>query len=85
MFNGLLRIFARRWRRGRAAAIASAMSDSSPRHPGGLAGGVLVALFMIAGTLVGTLYRQPSIGFLAGLATGAALALLVWWLDRRRA
>jgi hypothetical protein len=30
------------------------------------------------------LYRQPSIGFLAGLAFGILLYLLVWLMDRRK-
>lgn len=60
------------------------MTDSPARRSGGLAGGFLIALGTIGGAVAGTLYRQPSIGFLTGLGAGTALALLVWWLDRRR-
>jgi hypothetical protein len=49
-----------------------------------LAGGFLLAFSMIAGTVIGTLYLQPSIGFLAGLGVGLALVGLIWLYDRRR-
>lgn len=60
------------------------MDNPPTRRPGGLAGGFLIALGMIVGAVIGTLNRQPSIGFLAGLAVGVLLFLLIWWLDRRR-
>jgi UDP-N-acetylmuramyl pentapeptide phosphotransferase/UDP-N-acetylglucosamine-1-phosphate transferase len=47
-------------------------------------GGILMALAIVTGAVVGTLKRQPSIGFVAGLAVGLALLLLVWLSDRRR-
>ena len=54
------------------------------RRGRGMAGGSLLALSMVAGVVTGTLYGQPSIGFLAGLLVGALFVLLVWLLDRRR-
>lgn len=53
------------------------------RRKGGMAGGSLLAFSLIVGAVVGTLYGQPSIGFLVGLGVGALLLLLVWLLDRR--
>jgi hypothetical protein len=53
-------------------------------HRGRMAGGSLLAFSLIAGVVIGTLNRQPSIGFLIGLGVGLALMLLVWLLDRRR-
>ena len=55
--------------------------SSSPSR--GMAGGSLIALGILAGVIVGTLYGQPSIGFLTGLGVGLLLCLLVWLLSRR--
>jgi hypothetical protein len=48
-----------------------------------LAGGALLAVSIVAGSVAGTLYRQPSIGFLAGLGAGVLLMVLVYLFDRR--
>jgi hypothetical protein len=53
-------------------------------RPSPLAGGFLLAFSVIAGAVIGTLYRQPSIGVLAGLGVGLALLGLVWLIDRKR-
>lgn len=55
------------------------MASNAPR-----AGGCLLALAVLAGTVIGVLYRQPSIGFLAGLGIGLTLLGLVWLADRKR-
>ena len=47
------------------------------------AGGALLALSILAGVIAGTLLRQPSIGFLAGLGAGILLLAIVWLLERR--
>jgi len=49
-----------------------------------LAGGCLLAASILAGVVVGAVYREPSIGFLAGLGAGLALLGLVWLIDRRQ-
>jgi hypothetical protein len=46
-------------------------------------GGCLLAFSVVAGTAIGTILGQPSIGFLAGSALGLALVLTVFLLDRR--
>jgi hypothetical protein len=46
-------------------------------------GGILIALSTMIGAGAGVALGQPSIGMLAGIAIGAALAVLVWLLDRR--
>jgi len=48
-----------------------------------MAGGSLLAFSLIGGTVIGTLNRQPSIGFLVGLGIGLILMIMVWLLDRR--
>jgi hypothetical protein len=48
-----------------------------------LAGGALLALSIVFGTVAGSAYWQPSIGFLAGLGVGMLLLVLVYLLDRR--
>lgn len=46
-------------------------------------GGILIALSTLIGAVAGVALGQPSIGMLAGIAAGAALALLLWVRDRR--
>lgn len=48
------------------------------------AGGSILAISIIAGTVAGTIVNQPSIGILVGTAAGVLLAVLVWVVDRRR-
>ena len=47
-------------------------------------GGALLALSIVAGAVGGTIGGQPSLGFLAGLAAGLVILLLVWVTDRSR-
>jgi hypothetical protein len=47
------------------------------------AGGSILAISIIAGTVAGIIVRQASIGFLVGL--GAGILLLTWfWLQERK-
>jgi hypothetical protein len=46
-------------------------------------GGCLLAFSVVAGVVVGLIFKQPSIGFLAGSALGLTLVLAVFLLDRR--
>lgn len=55
------------------------MNQRSPQ-----AGGFLLIAAIFVGTGIGVARGEPSLGFVAGLAAGIALALLVWLLDRRR-
>ena len=48
------------------------------------AGGSILAMSIIAGTVAGVIVRQPSIGFLVGTGAGIVIALLYWLHDRRR-
>ncbi len=54
----------------------------SPRSP--IAGGFPIAAGALLGTAVGVALRQPTIGFLGGLALGGVLALAIWLRDRAR-
>ena len=56
--------------------------NKAPRPP--IAGGALLAAAILFGVVVGTLTRESSLGFLAGLAIGLTLIGAVWLIDRRR-
>ena len=49
------------------------------------AGGSLLAISIIVGTVAGTIARQPSVGFLVGLAAGLVMLGYVFLADRRAA
>ena len=53
------------------------MATSSPS-----AGGVLIAIGAIVGAAVGVAMKQPTLGFLGGLAIGVILSLAIWWNGR---
>lgn len=58
----------------------------SPATRGGtpIAGGALLALGLIVGTVIGVLKGQPSLGFIVGLGVGLVLLLVVALIDRAR-
>lgn len=56
------------------------MSRSRPSA----AGGFLIALGALGGTIAGYRADQPSAGFLIGVGAGALLSVLIWLWDRRR-
>lgn len=56
------------------------MSDRS----GPQAGGVLIAIAILVGTVAGGLKGQPTIGLLAGFGIGAVAAISLWLVDRTR-
>jgi hypothetical protein len=58
------------------------MNGADPRNSS--AGGVLVALGAIIGSIVGLIERQPTIYFLIGLGVGSLAAVMIWLMDRRR-
>ena len=55
-----------------------------PQHGFPRAGGFLLALSILIGPVLGSMFGEPSIGFLAGLGIGLLALLAVWLLDRRR-
>jgi hypothetical protein len=48
------------------------------------AGGSILAISIISGTVAGVIVHQSSIGFLVGTAAGILLVSLFWLRDRRR-
>ena len=58
------------------------MARSSSRTP--MAGGFLLAVSLLVGTVLGAGRGQASIGFVAGLGVGLALLAAVWLIDRIR-
>ena len=58
------------------------MASPSSRTP--MAGGFLLALSLVVGTVAGAGQGQASIGFVAGLGVGLVLLLAIWLIDRVR-
>jgi len=58
------------------------VSKPPPRTP--LAGGALIAIGAMGGTLVGASQGQVTAGFLIGLGAGVAIAIVIWLVDRAR-
>lgn len=58
----------------------SGTENSQPR----LAGGIFIALGLLVGAIVGVVMNQPSAGMVIGLGVGAAIAVGIWLLDRKR-
>lgn len=53
-------------------------------RPAPQAGGFIIAVAILAGTIIGGLKSQPSIGLLAGLGLGVLVAVAIWLKDRAR-
>ncbi len=51
---------------------------------GSQAGGVFLALFIVAGALIGIVRGEPTAGVLVGTGVGVAIALGLWLTDRAR-
>jgi hypothetical protein len=69
------------WNKQAGPAIRAAMSV---RGKFTQAGGSILAVSIIAGTIAGVIVREPSIGFLVGAGAGIVLLILFWLQERRR-
>ncbi len=49
-----------------------------------LAGGAPIAIGALGGAIIGASQGQVTAGFLIGLAAGAAIAIVIWLVDRAR-
>jgi len=49
-----------------------------------LAGGAPIAIGALGGAIIGASQREVTMGFLIGLAAGAAIAIVIWLIDRAR-
>jgi hypothetical protein len=58
----------------------SGTENSQPR----LAGGIFIAMGLLLGAIAGVALDQPSAGMVIGMGIGAAIAVAVWLLDRKR-
>jgi hypothetical protein len=58
------------------------MTGRDSRNPSGA--GAIIALLILAGTIIGGFMGQPSIGLLTGTGTGVLIAVLLWLRDRRK-
>jgi len=54
--------------------------SSSPRS----AGGIILALAIMAGAIGGVAIHQPSAGLVAGAAVGALIAFVLWLAKSRK-
>jgi hypothetical protein len=52
----------------------------NPKNPTG--GGIFIALGAAAGVIAGRFLGQTSIGLIAGVAAGLAIAAFIWWRER---
>lgn len=57
---------------------------SKPPSRAPLAGGFLIAIALIIGTLLGARQGQASLGVVVGFGVGVVLAGAIWLLDRMR-
>ncbi len=48
------------------------------------AGGFFLALFILAGALIGIVRGETTVGVLAGTGVGIAVTLCLWLMDRAR-
>ena len=58
----------------------SNMSD----QPQSRGAGIFIVIAIAIGTAVGTAMGQSSLGLVAGIAAGSAIAVLLWLRDRKR-
>ena len=58
--------------------------DAKPPTRTPIAGGALLAVSLIVGTVIGVLKGQPSVGFIGGMGVGLALLITVALIDRAR-
>ena len=58
------------------------MTSGRKNHATG--SGAIIALLILAGTIIGGLMGQPSIGLLTGAGLGILIAILPYLLDRPR-
>ncbi len=79
------------WSCDASSFMAFAMNPETPEHASKSSndgsenrqgGGVFIAIGAIVGVFAGGFMGQPSAGLLAGLALGAAAALIVWLKGR---
>lgn len=58
------------------------MTTPTKREP--RAAGGLMALAILGGVVIGSIMRQPTIGFMVGTGIGVGLLLAFWLIDRGR-
>jgi hypothetical protein len=65
--------------------MSTSSKDPDNRHPSkGMAGGFFIFIGLIAGSVLGITYNEPSLGMIGGFAAGAAVALAIWLIDRKK-
>lgn len=66
------------------AALPAIRAPMTKRGKFTQAGGSILAVSIIAGSIAGIIVREPSIGFLVGAGAGVLLLTLFWLQERRR-
>ena len=59
------------------------MNETEPTQ-NKMAGGLFIALGLLAGAIIGIAKGQPSAGMMIGFGAGIAIALLIWFWDIAR-
>ncbi len=60
------------------------MRPNPPQSTAPAAGGCLLALGVIGGTIAGIILHQTSMGIMLGIAGGAIAATIIFLIDHRR-
>lgn len=64
--------------------VTMEQQNGTPKPQASRAGGAIVAFSIIAGAVIGNHFGQPSIGIVAGIGLGVAVALGLFLIDRKR-
>jgi uncharacterized membrane protein len=61
------------------------VQNQQNRHPSkGMAGGFFIMIALLAGSIIGIIYDEPSMGMIIGFAIGVILAIAIWLIDSRK-
>jgi hypothetical protein len=59
-------------------------SPKQPKPAKAMAGGFFIMLTLLAGSIIGIIYDEPSLGMVIGFGVGVLLAVGIWLIDSRK-